>query len=532
MMRLRYLFYAALLCVLPYVAYAESARWAIRPQYTSIVNFGEDFFKVKSGGKTGILDKDGNTVVSVSADSITDPVEGYSLVLNLEKDMFKLVGILDSYGSFKKIDKDWYVGDFPFFSESKLPVCNKSGKYGFIDTSGKLVIKFSYGSVHPFCEGYAAVSKGKSLLEEGFGSVVKLFGSKKKDKVFYINNLGIPLDLQSDIGDVYLATSFRNGKALVINMNEKRCVIDTSGRLVSLEDSGKPLVFDDKYVLTDKKGANGRVVKSAALVANGPVPYMSGGLYGYKYNGRVVLPAQFVSADSFHNGSAIVRTVVGVGVLRLTMGNFQCVRNAGTDKAPDSSMESVNYVVYVPEEWKSGVFEMQCKGSNGMEYKSAGTNKDGYLHFPFILPKGMNKCDLVDTQGNLVLWRTPALLDSSLKISVAAGKTTKKGTAPVTVTLTNNGAERLKFNVTVYGEGIENAEALAELGSGQTKTVTTFASGINSSSARTVTVSVNEETTTRQVYVDAYKPERKSAKRRATQQKRNTKKNNSGGKFT
>lgn len=531
-MRLRCLLYVTLLCVMPYVAYAESARWAIKPQYTSIVNFGEDFFKVKSGGKTGILDKNGNIVVSVSADSITDPVEGYSLVLNLEKDMLKLVGILDSYGKVKKINEDWYVGDFPFFSESKLPVCNKSGKYGFIDTSGRLVIKFRYGSVHPFCEGYAAVSKGKSLIEEGIGSVVKLFGSKKKDKVFYVNNLGIPLDLQSDIGDVYLATSFRGGKALVINMNEKRCVIDTSGRLVSFEDSNKPLVFDDKYALADTDDADGRVVKTVTLTANGPVPYARDGLYGYKYNGRVILPAQFVSADSFHDGFAIVRTAVGAGVLRLAMGDFQCVRNAGTDKVTDSSQESVNYVVYVPEEWKDGVFEMRCKGSNGMEYKSVGTNKDGYLHFPFTLPKGMNKCDLVDTQSNLVLWRTPALLDSSLKISVAVGKTSKRGVAPVAVTLTNNGKERLKFNVAVYGDGIENAEALAELGIGQTKTVTTMATGIKSSSARTVTVSVDEETTTRQVYVETYKPERKSYKRKTTPQKRNSKNNNSGGKFT
>lgn len=512
----------AALFVFPCLMCAESAKWAIKPRYSYIADFGEDFFKVKLGGKTGILDKQGNVIVPVSADSITNPSEGYSLVLNLENEKLRLSAVLGPDGSLKQMKDEFYIGDFPFFSENKLPVLNKKGKYGYIDPTGRLVIKCNYGSAHPFSEGYAVVSKKKGIFDNATKAIADLLGTKKKEKVFYINNLGIPLNLQSDIGTVYFASSFRNGKALVMNKDDKRCMIDTSGRLIGYYTSRDEPRFDEKFALTDGYDASHGKDASPSM-GNGPTPYVEKGVYGYSYRGDVVLPAQFVYAEPFHEGYAIAKTTAGVGVLKLITGKFHCVRNDGTEKADDPSMVSVNYVVDVPDELKSGVFDMVCKGSNGIEYKVQGTNKDGYFHFPFILPEGRNICELSEkSQEGLVLWRTPKLIGNELKVDVSAGATTANKTARITVYLTNSGNETLSCKMKIAGEGITAKESVVVLSPGVTKTVTTTATGITVASTRNVTITIGDESTTRTVDVKAYK-KKKSTKKSVRKKKKQLK---------
>lgn len=59
------------------------------------------------------------------ADSITNMVEDCSLVLRFVDGKNKLVSILHKDKTTSQISEDWYVGNYTFFSEGKLPVCNK-----------------------------------------------------------------------------------------------------------------------------------------------------------------------------------------------------------------------------------------------------------------------------------------------------------------------------------------------------------------------------------------------------------------------
>ena len=78
---------------IPFGMNAQTAKWAIAPQYSSITPYGEDMYKVKIGKQVGVVDKDGKIIVGVYADSITNMVEDCSLVLRFVDGKNKLVSI-------------------------------------------------------------------------------------------------------------------------------------------------------------------------------------------------------------------------------------------------------------------------------------------------------------------------------------------------------------------------------------------------------------------------------------------------------
>ena len=249
---------------IPFGMNAQTAKWAIAPQYSSITPYGEDMYKVKIGKQVGVVDKDGKIIVGVYADSITNMVEDCSLVLRFVDGKNKLVSILHKDKTTSQISEDWYVGNYTFFSEGKLPVCNKKGRFGYIGPNGRVILDFAYSVAHPFSEGWASVCKGKNLFSVGLNAVSGLLNAKNKDKVFYVNENGQNLVLQSDIGDIYTGTTFKNGEALVITKDNRYCVINTSGQLLKI-DNNIVLSFDEYYAIgqhADKsaKGTKSRIV--------------------------------------------------------------------------------------------------------------------------------------------------------------------------------------------------------------------------------------------------------------------------------
>jgi UDP-N-acetylmuramyl pentapeptide synthase len=78
---------------------AQTISWVIQPQYTSIEPYSEQLYKVKSGYQSGLIDKEGQLVVPVTADSITTMRNGHALSLKYTTDgRFKLIGITGTNG--------------------------------------------------------------------------------------------------------------------------------------------------------------------------------------------------------------------------------------------------------------------------------------------------------------------------------------------------------------------------------------------------------------------------------------------------
>ena len=163
---------------IPFGMNAQTAKWAIAPQYSSITPYGEDMYKVKIGKQVGVVDKDGKIIVGVYADSITNMVEDCSLVLRFVDGKNKLVSILHKDKTTSQISEDWYVGNYTFFSEGKLPVCNKKGRFGYIGPNGRVILDFAYSVAHPFSEGWASVCEGKNRYDEGLHAVSGILNAK------------------------------------------------------------------------------------------------------------------------------------------------------------------------------------------------------------------------------------------------------------------------------------------------------------------------------------------------------------------
>lgn len=481
--------------LLPLGLQAQTAKWVIAPKYSSIVPYGKGLYKVKTGRYVGILDDKGNVIVPVNADSITAMTEACALVLQYEEEKYRLKGILHEDHRLVVISDEWYVGDFPFFSEGKLPVYNKSGKYGFVGTNGALLIDFEYGNIHPFSEGWAAVSQGKNL----FSLITNKIKKKGKEKVFYINEQGRTMTLQSDIGDIYSGTTFKNGEALVITKDNRYCFINTSGQLTRI-DNDVILTFDEKYALQTE--ANVPQTKSSqSIFYDGPTTYSENNLYGYKKGSRIILPPQFVEATPFFQGFAIASVNEGYGLLKLVEGSFLCMSSSGSLKTSESGMRSVDYVVSVPQEWENSALELTCvtdgkDKTSSLQPGIAGSKRT----FSFIIPQGKQELSL--SGDGLIVWNS-SMKDSgsnvngnlsediSISIQPSMAKANAKDNAPITIILKNNTGASLEFSVTVTGKQLKTINKNVKLTSGQSQKLSTYFMKVQKADSRTVSVSTS-----------------------------------------
>lgn len=138
-------------------------------------------------------------------------------------------------------------------------------RYGYIDSSGKLIIPISFDSAQDFQENELAIVRiddKAGMIDEKGNYVIKLKYS----------------DIQP----------FKEGRAIVID-NQKYKVID---------ESGKELFENDNYI-SDFNGGR----------ASFPI-VEPGGQWKYGYinlQGKVVVEPQFLSAGSFSDGKAVVQ---------------------------------------------------------------------------------------------------------------------------------------------------------------------------------------------------------------------------------
>lgn len=111
---------------------------------------------VKTGTKEGVIDTKGNTVVPIKYTSVHSEQNGFFTVEENEK-----IGLLNRTG--KQVLPCTY--SYPVFSFDKqsMPVYRQDemGKYGFMDTTGKMIIEPQYDGAMSFFRGMGMVQKGR-----------------------------------------------------------------------------------------------------------------------------------------------------------------------------------------------------------------------------------------------------------------------------------------------------------------------------------------------------------------------------------
>lgn len=471
---------------------SQTAKWIVKPYYDSVVRYAEGVYKVSSGNKVGVVNAEGEVVVSVSADSITAMSEGCALVLNRTEDGdYQLTNILYRDGSVTSIMGEYYVKAYPFFSEGRLPVYNKRKRYGYMDTNGKLVINCSYSSAYPFSEGWATVGKGKGFLGIGVDLI-----KTGKEKISYIDKDGKTMSLQADLEDITMGTSFKNGEALVVTKEGKYCFINTSGKVIRT-DNNIALSFDKKHALGSEDDFD--VFDAASdIMYDGPSTFVKEGLYGYKSGTAIVLPCQFDEAMPFSKGYAIASKNKKFGVLKLVRSAFNCRASKGTLAVSGSDMESVDYIVTVPEEWRKTSLELSCIGKETQKCVRPGDASSSRV-FSFMRAKGsytlqLEGEDLIvwnDAMGNVSSTVPASGGQVDISISPSVAKANVKDNASVKVTFTNNTSEVKIFSVDISGSSLATVSKELKLSPGQSQTIYATFTKVLKKEYRTVTVSTS-----------------------------------------
>jgi hypothetical protein len=122
-------------------------------------------YEIKVANRFGLIDSSGNIVVNPQFDNIYIPYHDKNYDLIAVR-LGTKIGFIDRNGKFKinpQFDIDtasWDIFDGTEFTEG-LAIVKQNNLYGFIDTTGKLVIKFQFENCNSFREGLASFQKGK-----------------------------------------------------------------------------------------------------------------------------------------------------------------------------------------------------------------------------------------------------------------------------------------------------------------------------------------------------------------------------------
>jgi len=231
-------------------------------------------------------------------------------------------GYINSTG--KVVIPPTFKGAAPF-SEGLGRVQFASGKYGFLDAAGRPVVPARFDDAGDFHDGLARVTvRGKSGFIDRGGAYA----------------------IQPTIGEgpralPWAVTDFSDGLAQILELSGRQGFIDRSGALALGQpiqyDGNQGWIFEGRFseglaaVQFGQRGfgyidKTGNVVippkfKLAANFSEGVAPVQMDGKYGYiDRTGRVVIDFIFTSADKFSEGLASVEIA----------GKWGCISKSGT----------------------------------------------------------------------------------------------------------------------------------------------------------------------------------------------------------
>lgn len=280
---------------------AKIASWTIPPNYQNLQRYTAEMYLYQKDGKWGMVKKGGNVVLPPSYDFITPLTNGYALAGTKEGAKHILEAIIAENGNTISLNDKYYISiKTPYFSEDKLVVTNKNGKYGYINPEGEIVVRCQFDMALPFKEGYAPVKKGNYMQ----------FITEDFDRNPSRNTLVVDFHY----GEMTAAGCFSNGLA--------------------------PIAYNTDYALINSQGQKVRKIKEAEFnqifKANTAPPvnevglfdpvsnyteYVDNGKKGLKQGENLVLIPQFDAfGNQYSDGDIIATLNGGVGVLNINDG--------------------------------------------------------------------------------------------------------------------------------------------------------------------------------------------------------------------
>lgn len=491
---MKYLKYAAIVlatllnAALP--GYCQTIKWAVKPAYDSIEEFSNDLMMVRKNGRCGLIDLDGKTVVDVYADSITTINNGYALVLEKKEDRFRLVSILDKNNKVVNVKDVFYVKDYAFFSDNRLPVMNAKGLYGFLDENGTNVITCRFASVFPFTEGIASVVKNKGIklgsdeankteladkTERLLNGAVQKFKDLAKftdnEEYIYIDLKGNTINMPYKM---WYASPFSDGKAAIFTKDGERLLIDKDG--ITLRSLKEDETYEDFVNYAIKVS-----YQVPSTEYDGPTTFTELNKYGYTYHDKVIVPAQFSFAMPFKYGYAIVQQNGKYGIIKLIGGQCNVYGRYGKIPSANPSYEALMFDIFIPKEWTDIPVTLSCSvdGYDTIEQAQPLTEADGFRKYSMQVPKG-TKIFTISADG-LVLWNSymaeekiiagnsaSAVENVSVSLNASTVRADVNDRARVSLNVVNAGDEDIEaITVVVTGSSISTISKTEPLANGE-----------------------------------------------------------------
>lgn len=282
----------------------KEGEMIIQPQFLEAGMFSEGLAPVKTDAGWGYLDRSGKVVLegfdqaevfSEGLAAVKIPSSG-PLVEKLGKDSAELWGFIDSSGKF--VIKPQFQDAGPF--REGLAAVASGGKYGFIDRDGTFEIKPQFDLACNFSGDRAAV-----LINEQTGSLSLKVGEDiyrvKGGRWYYINKKGeAEAGMFEDCGAyVDKLAPVAAGKYQGTARPDRWGFINDKGRYVI-----KPS-YNDAHAMSEGKAA----VQVGTWKSMGKgIRSWEPGKWGYvNKSGKTIIKAEFDGADPFSEGMAAIK---------------------------------------------------------------------------------------------------------------------------------------------------------------------------------------------------------------------------------
>lgn len=262
----------------------KSGKEVIVPQPHNFGSFSEGLAKVEIGGKWGFIDMTGRIVIKPAYDVVNEFSEDVAVAV-IGKDIL----LIDRNGrkiwsqSMDVLSLNIY--DYPGAKYSEGVVVASHGeeqKYGFIDKSGRFVIKPKFSGAGPFSEGLARVG----IVES------------EDEKLGFIDHHGqfvIPPRLNTDWDFRRNSTDFSEGLASVTE--NLRPSVTEAEKFVFIDKTGAIKIFTDFFYA-------GSFREGLAVVYDAEK-----NKWGFiDKSGKIAIPVQYDLAHDFSEGLACVST--------------------------------------------------------------------------------------------------------------------------------------------------------------------------------------------------------------------------------
>lgn len=314
--------------------FGQIAHWKVQPTFDDAKILPNGLIATINGQKCGLYDNNGNELLPIEYDGITDFADNVALLFNDGK----FSGIVNEKGNVVNLTNSGYTPILhqTFFSDNYLNVTNlKNGdnasEFYYIDKKGNEV-------AGPFLAGFP--------YSDGFALIRKYGNEKKQEDVYWAfidtNQREINIPTFDKKQSIQFLSSFRYGRAVCIYKNKGYFVTDSLTvvplNVDTLDTKKSQLVIDGKsfdiqtnqenIVVTAKNAilTFNRLMQLDKIEADGNILYEyvspaiketsissefsqngNAGEYGLTYNGSVLLPAQFTDVKLLNGKYALVK---------------------------------------------------------------------------------------------------------------------------------------------------------------------------------------------------------------------------------